>query len=100
MLLGRFQSSVLVNKVCTQYRMHSNCSEKDEACMYKLIFVHTMYEHCTNDVHTKYIHCMYTTWLKYIQCTSQYRIMHFVHTPYVLLTLDIDQYVLVCTDLY
>jgi hypothetical protein len=26
--------------------------------------------------------------------------MHFVHTPYVLLTFDIDQYVLVSTDLY
>jgi hypothetical protein len=83
-----------MNKVCTQYRLLSNCSENDDACMYKLIFEHALYIHCTNttkDVHTTYIHCMYKTWLKYIQCTSQYRIMHFVHTLYLLLTFDIDQ---------
>jgi hypothetical protein len=40
MLLGHFQSSVLMNKVCTQYRLLSNCSENDEVCMYKLIFEH------------------------------------------------------------
>jgi hypothetical protein len=41
---------------------------------------------------------------RYKQCTSQYRIMHFVHTPYVLLTFDIPSismygYVQTCTDI-
>jgi hypothetical protein len=49
-------------------------------------------------VHTGYIHCTYQTQLKYILCTCQYRIMNFVHTLYVLLNFDFDQYVQTCTD--
>ena len=92
MLLGRFQSSVLMNKVCTQYRLLSNCSENDEACMYKLIFEHALYIHCTNTVRTLYERCT-----NKVQCMYK---MDFVHTPYVLFTFDTVQYELVCTDLY
>ena len=70
MLLGRFQSSVLMNKVCTQFRLLSNCSENDEACMYKLVFEHALYIHCTNTVRTLSIQSTYnvcTKWILYIQ---------------------------------
>jgi hypothetical protein len=59
MLLGRFQSSVLMHEVCTQYRLHFNFPENDEACMYKLVFENALYVHCTNLVHHLYIQCTY-----------------------------------------
>ena len=77
MLLGRFQSSVLMNKVCTQYRQLSNGSEKDEACMYKLNSEHSLYEHCTNIVRTLYEQCTYKVHTMYVQNIVK------VHTVYI-----------------
>ncbi len=58
-------------------------------------------EHCTKCVHTLYVQNMVEVHtFKLLHCTSQYRIMNFVHTAYVLLIFDIGQYELVCTDLY
>ncbi len=76
MLLGRFQSSVLMNKVCTQYRQLSNCFENDEACMYKLSFEHALYIHCTNYLHTRYEPGTYNLHTMYVQNMVK------VHTVY------------------
>jgi len=55
--------------------------------------VRTLYERCTYKVHTLYVQNM-------VKVYTVYRIMDFVHTPYVLLTFDTVQYELVCTSLY
>jgi uncharacterized protein len=98
---------------CTdeQYGLSTDCFQTDQKKM-KLVCtnsflnmlctytVRTKYEQSTNTVRSMYIQCMYKTWLKYIHCTSQYRIMNFVHTVYVLFICDIGKYERVCTDLY
>jgi hypothetical protein len=65
MLLGRLQSSILMNEVCSQYRLLSNGSSYDEACMYKLVFENALYIHCTNHVHAMYIQCTYIVYTKH-----------------------------------
>jgi hypothetical protein len=46
-------------------RLHLNCSENDEACMYKLIFENALYIHCTTLVHLSYIQCTYIVQTKH-----------------------------------
>jgi hypothetical protein len=88
MLLGRFQSCLLMHKVCTQYRLYLNCykNDSDEACMYKLVLkmlctytAQTLYIICTYSVHTLYrpntvkVPTMYMSVQNYEFCTGLVR---------------------------
>ncbi len=72
-LLGRFQASGLMHKVCTQYRLEQNCSTKDSdrACMYLLYWklLSTYFE----SVHTG-------------EFILRLRAAYWAHTQYILLT--------------
>jgi hypothetical protein len=57
--------SVECTEVCMQYRLHLNCSENDEACVYKLVFENALYIHCTNLVHHSYIQGTYIVHTKH-----------------------------------
>jgi hypothetical protein len=49
----------------SMYSLLSNCSENDEACMYKLVFERALHIYCTNCVHVKYIKCTYIVYTKH-----------------------------------